>query len=99
MLDQLSHGRFEIGVGRGVSPFELNYHRIDHDQSRDIFIDAFRCISAGLTAETFSYSGPHFKYKDVPMPLRPAQQPHRAFWYGSSNTIGATWAGEPACIS
>src|SRR5215470_4640870 len=62
MLDQLSHGRFEVGVGRGVSPFELNYHRIDHDQSRDVFIDAFRCISAGLTAETFSYTGPHFDY-------------------------------------
>jgi len=94
MLDQLSHGRFEVGVGRGVSPFELNYHKIDHDQSRDIFIDAFRCISAGLTAETFSYTGAHFNYKDVPMPLRPVQQPHPAFWYGSSNTIGATWAGE-----
>jgi len=94
MLDQLSRGRFEIGVGRGVSPFELNYHKVDHDQSRDIFIDAFRCISAGLAAETFSYAGPHFSYKDVPMPLRPVQHPHPAFWYGSSNTIGATWAGE-----
>ena len=94
MLDQLSRGRFEVGVGRGVSPFELNYHKVDHDQSRDIFIDAFRCISAGLAAETFSYTGPHFSYKDVPMPLRPVQQPHPAFWYGSSNAIGATWAGE-----
>jgi alkanesulfonate monooxygenase SsuD/methylene tetrahydromethanopterin reductase-like flavin-dependent oxidoreductase (luciferase family) len=94
MLDQLSRGRFEVGVGRGVSPFELNYHKVDHDQSRDIFIDAFRCISAGLAAETFSYTGPHFSYKDVPMPLRPVQQPHPAFWYGSSNTIGATWAGD-----
>jgi alkanesulfonate monooxygenase SsuD/methylene tetrahydromethanopterin reductase-like flavin-dependent oxidoreductase (luciferase family) len=94
MLDQLSAGRFEIGVGRGVSPFELNYHKVDHDQSRDIFIDAFHCISAGLTAETFSYAGPHFTYKDVPIPLRPLQQPHPAFWYGSSNAIGSTWAGE-----
>jgi alkanesulfonate monooxygenase SsuD/methylene tetrahydromethanopterin reductase-like flavin-dependent oxidoreductase (luciferase family) len=94
MLDQLSYGRFEVGVGRGVSPFELNYHKVDHDQSREIFIDAFRCISAGLAAETFSYTGPHFSYKDVPMPLRPVQQPHPAFWYGSSNTVGATWAGE-----
>ena len=28
------------------------------------------------------------------MALRPLQQPHPPFWYGSSNTIGATWAGE-----
>ncbi len=94
MLDQLSHGRFEVGVGRGVSPFELNYHKVDHDRSRDIFIDAFDCLSAGLAAETFSYQGPYFSYKDVPMPLQPVQQPHPAFWYGSSNAIGSTWAGE-----
>ena len=94
MLDQLSHGRFEIGVGRGVSPFELNFHKIDPEKSRDIFIDAFACVSAGLAAETLTYSGPYFNYKDVPVPLRPLQQPHPAFWYGSSNAVGSTWAGE-----
>jgi len=30
----------------------------------------------------------------VPIALRPLQQPHPAFWYGSSNTVGSTWAGE-----
>ena len=30
----------------------------------------------------------------MPIALRPLQQPHPAFWYGSSNTIGSTWAGE-----
>ena len=54
-----------------------------------------KCILAGLTAgETFSYEGKHFTYKDVPIALRPLQQPHPAFWYGSSNTTGSTWAGE-----
>jgi alkanesulfonate monooxygenase SsuD/methylene tetrahydromethanopterin reductase-like flavin-dependent oxidoreductase (luciferase family) len=94
MLDQLSGGRLEVGVGRGVSPFELNYHKVDHDQSRDIFVDAFACLSEGLTHETLSYSGTHFTYSNVPMALRPLQQPHPPFWYGSSNTIGATWSGE-----
>src|SRR6266851_6221695 len=40
MLDHLSRGRLEVDVGRGVSPFELKYHKIEHDESRDIFIDA-----------------------------------------------------------
>lgn len=94
MLDHLSKGRLEIGVGRGVSPFELKHHKIDHDQSREIFIDAFDCISAGLTTDKLTYSGKHYEYKDVPMPLRPLQTPHPAFWYGSSNATGSTWAGE-----
>lgn len=94
MLDSLSKGRLEIGVGRGVSPFELGYHKVDHAESRAIFIDAYDCLRTALTHEEFSYDGPYFKYANVPMPLRPLQQPHPAFWYGSSNTIGATWAGE-----
>jgi alkanesulfonate monooxygenase SsuD/methylene tetrahydromethanopterin reductase-like flavin-dependent oxidoreductase (luciferase family) len=94
MLDHLSLGRLEVGVGRGVSPFELKYHKVEHDQSRDIFIDAFKCISAGLASDTLNYAGEHFNYADVPIALRPLQQPHPPFWYGSSNAIGSTWAGE-----
>jgi alkanesulfonate monooxygenase SsuD/methylene tetrahydromethanopterin reductase-like flavin-dependent oxidoreductase (luciferase family) len=94
MLDHLSHGRLEVGVGRGVSPFEMKYHKVDHDQSRDIFIDAYKCVVAGLTADMLTYSGPHFSFDKVPIALKPLQQPHPAFWYGSSNTIGSTWAGE-----
>jgi alkanesulfonate monooxygenase SsuD/methylene tetrahydromethanopterin reductase-like flavin-dependent oxidoreductase (luciferase family) len=94
MLDHLSRGRLDIGVGRGVSPFELNFHKVAHDQSRDIFIDAFACIRAGLTSDTLNHAGPHFTYANVPMALRPLQEPHPPFWYGSSNTIGAAWSGE-----
>ena len=59
MLDHLSYGRLEVGVGRGVSPFELNYHKIDHEASREIFADAYACISAGLVSDTLSYAGKH----------------------------------------
>ena len=94
MIDHLSHGRAEIGVGRGVSPFELKYHKIEHDQSREIFIDAFDCISAGLGASMLNYKGKHYEYENVPIALQPLQKPHPAFWYGSSGAEGSTWAGE-----
>ena len=94
MLDHMSLGRLDVGVGRGVSPYELKYHKVEHDDSRDIFIDAFDCLTAGLTSDTLNYEGPHYKYKDVPIAMRPLQQPHPPFWYASSNTIGSTWGGE-----
>jgi alkanesulfonate monooxygenase SsuD/methylene tetrahydromethanopterin reductase-like flavin-dependent oxidoreductase (luciferase family) len=93
MLDHLSHGRMEVGVGRGVSPFELGYHKIDFSRSREIFAEAYAAIVAGLTQDSFNHSGEFYTYKDVPIALRPLQQPHPAFWYGSSNTTGAAWAG------
>src|SRR6476620_6032458 len=41
MLEHLIYGRLEVGVGRGVSPFELNYHESAHEDSREIFEDAY----------------------------------------------------------
>lgn len=94
MLDHLSNGRLEVGVGRGISPYELNYHKVQFADSRDIFIDAYHCLRAALGSDPFSYAGKHFTYDEVPMPLRPLQHPTGAFWYGSSNEIGSTWAGQ-----
>ena len=94
MLDHLSKGRMEIGVGRGVSPYELNFHHVDAEKSRDIFIDAYDCLLAGLTRERLTYQGPYYTYDDVPIQLRPYQSPHPAMWYGSSNAVGSQFAGE-----
>src|SRR6266851_6126064 len=49
MLDQLSYGRLDVGVGRGISPFELNFHNVDAASSRDIFMDAYDTLVEGLT--------------------------------------------------
>jgi alkanesulfonate monooxygenase SsuD/methylene tetrahydromethanopterin reductase-like flavin-dependent oxidoreductase (luciferase family) len=94
MLDHLSHGRLEVGVGRGVSPFELKYHNVEHEDSRDIFIDAFQCVRAGLLSDELTYSGPYYKYDKVPIALRPLQRPYPAFWYPSSGAEGSAWAGQ-----
>ncbi len=94
MLDQLSHGRLEVGVGRGVSPFELNFHKVKHEQSREIFLDAYDCLLYGLTHDQLDYAGPFFTYSKVPMVLKPLQKPYPPIWYASSNDTGATWAGE-----
>lgn len=94
ILDHMSRGRLEVGVGRGVSPFEVGFHNIDPEKSRDMFFDAYDCLVKALTHSEFSYEGPYYSYNKVPMPLRPLQQPHPPFWYGSSNTTGSAWAGQ-----
>ncbi len=97
ILDHLSHGRFEIGVGRGVSPFELNFHNVSYEQSRDIFLDAYAAVLEGLTHDKLNHAGRYFTYTDVPMELRPMQLPHPPFWYAASNAASAQWAGEQGC--
>jgi len=50
MLDHMTGGRIEIGVGRGVSPFEHAQHRIPFYDAREIFEDAMTVIVKGLTS-------------------------------------------------
>jgi alkanesulfonate monooxygenase SsuD/methylene tetrahydromethanopterin reductase-like flavin-dependent oxidoreductase (luciferase family) len=65
MLDHLCHGRLDLGIGRGVSPFELNYHKVDPETSREVFVDAWQCVVAGMTHERLTYHGKHFSYDNV----------------------------------
>jgi len=84
MLDQLSGGRLELGVGRGVSPYELAYFGVQGDDTaRSIFDEAFQVILQGLTHERLTFEGEHFQYRDVPIELRPFQQPYPPIWYPS----------------
>jgi alkanesulfonate monooxygenase SsuD/methylene tetrahydromethanopterin reductase-like flavin-dependent oxidoreductase (luciferase family) len=94
ILDHLSNGRLDVGVGRGVSPFELNYHKVDPESSVEIFLEALDVAKYGLTHEVLNHDGKHFQYKDVPMELRPLQDPLPPIWYPTSNPEVAPIVGE-----
>jgi alkanesulfonate monooxygenase SsuD/methylene tetrahydromethanopterin reductase-like flavin-dependent oxidoreductase (luciferase family) len=94
ILDHLSGGRMQIGVGRGVSPFELNFHNVDPETSKEVFLDALDAVIYGMTHDMLDHDGKHFQYKDVPMELRPLQQPHPPIWYPSSTPASCAAIGE-----
>jgi alkanesulfonate monooxygenase SsuD/methylene tetrahydromethanopterin reductase-like flavin-dependent oxidoreductase (luciferase family) len=91
MLDQMSGGRFEFGVGRGISPFEVAYFGITRENAAPIYMEAFEVLMRGLTNDSLSFSGAHFAYDDVPMVLRPVLAPHPPVWYGVATPDGAGW--------
>ena len=74
ILDNMSHGRLDIGVGRGVSPFELNYHNVDPETAREVFLEALDVLVKGMTQEKLDHQGKRFSYKSVPIEVRPLQQ-------------------------
>jgi alkanesulfonate monooxygenase SsuD/methylene tetrahydromethanopterin reductase-like flavin-dependent oxidoreductase (luciferase family) len=83
MLDHLSGGRLEMGFGRGSSPVELAYYGEDPDEAQDIYTEALELILQGLTKPVLDFHGKHFSFSDVPMELRPLQQPYPPIWYGA----------------
>jgi alkanesulfonate monooxygenase SsuD/methylene tetrahydromethanopterin reductase-like flavin-dependent oxidoreductase (luciferase family) len=91
MLDQMSGGRFELGVGRGVSPFETRAYGLDFAATGEIYHEAFQLILEGLAADELTFEGKHYQFRKVPMILRPLQRPHPPLWYGTTIPENADW--------
>lgn len=88
MLDHLSGGRFELGVGRGISPWELSMFGITMNETRDLFRESMEVMIQYFTADSVTHRGARWRYIDVPVQIKPLQQPFPPLWYGS--TSGAT---------
>ena len=92
MLDQMSGGRFELGVGRGISPYELAYGNVNFLEAAEIYEEALQVILAGLTARTLTHHGRHYQFRAVPMELEPLQRPHPPLWQGVTSAESAASA-------
>ena len=75
MLDNLSKGRLEVGLGRGVSPIEVAFFGVDPDDAMEMFIEGVDLIIEGLKSTRLTFKGKHYQYKDVPMAVQAEQSP------------------------
>jgi alkanesulfonate monooxygenase SsuD/methylene tetrahydromethanopterin reductase-like flavin-dependent oxidoreductase (luciferase family) len=82
MADQLSGGRLEVGVGRGVSIFEHEFFGHDVAEARERFQETFEMIVEGLTTGRIDGAGRRFyDFPEVEVSLEPLQKPYPPFWY------------------
>ena len=94
MLDQLSNGRLQLGVGRGISPLEMNYYTIEIAESQQRYKEILEILRKGLSSDVLNFEGKFYSYKNVPMSVRPVQQPHPPLWYGIGKPDSTVWAAE-----
>ena len=94
MLDALSNGRFQLGVGRGVSPIELGFYGLDMAEQRGRYDETLEVLLKGLSSEVLDYHGQFYTYDDVPMALRPVQRPHPPLWYGAGSPESIRWCAQ-----
>jgi alkanesulfonate monooxygenase SsuD/methylene tetrahydromethanopterin reductase-like flavin-dependent oxidoreductase (luciferase family) len=94
MLDQMSRGRLEVGIGRGASPYEIGYFGVDAQQSSKIYTESFQIILQGLQSREINFEGEVFQLKNVPVALECVQKPHPPFWYGLSHPNAVPWAAQ-----
>ncbi len=94
MLDHLSRGRLDVGVGRGASAHELEYFGIDSDSAPAMYVEAYNVIKQALTQPQVDFQGKYYNFKNVPIEMKPAQLPHPPLWYAVPVPEGAAWPAQ-----
>jgi alkanesulfonate monooxygenase SsuD/methylene tetrahydromethanopterin reductase-like flavin-dependent oxidoreductase (luciferase family) len=94
MLDHLSQGRLDVGIGRGASGHELQYFGIDPEQAPAMYVEAYNVIKQALTQPEVNFKGRYYNFENVPIEIKPAQLPHPPFWYAVPVPEGAAWPAQ-----
>ena len=90
MLDVLSDGRLELGVGKGITPFEhlMFGHRPEEAaaRSQDILRMLLEAWSTGIMS---SDDSPYYDFIEFQLPFVPIQHPYPPLWTaGNVETAG-----------
>lgn len=86
MLDQLSGGRLELGVGRGVSPIESQIFGLKSiDESREKYRETLEIFFAACNSDVLNFEGKYYSYRDAELHIKPVQRPYPPLWFPSSN--------------
>jgi alkanesulfonate monooxygenase SsuD/methylene tetrahydromethanopterin reductase-like flavin-dependent oxidoreductase (luciferase family) len=84
MLDHMSRGRLELGLGRGASPIEIAGFDVDPAKAPDMNREATELILKALTSEVVSFEGKFYRCNNVRIEARPLQQPYPPLWFAPS---------------
>jgi alkanesulfonate monooxygenase SsuD/methylene tetrahydromethanopterin reductase-like flavin-dependent oxidoreductase (luciferase family) len=95
MLDTLTNGRLDVGIGRGLKPTEFQTLGVPMNESREMFAEALEIMLGVWREERFAYRGQYF-FVDKQSPLSPplVQRPHPPLYMSAHSQESLTWAAE-----
>jgi alkanesulfonate monooxygenase SsuD/methylene tetrahydromethanopterin reductase-like flavin-dependent oxidoreductase (luciferase family) len=95
MLDNLTSGRLDMGLGRGLRPPEFEAFGVDQQQSREMFLESFDIIRRVWADENFVHHGKYWTVrKEAPLSPPLVQHPHPPFLVSAQSEETLRWAAE-----
>ena len=92
LLDLLSGGRVNWGAGRGFARVEFTAFGVPPEESASRFRETVEIVLRAWTEEKLNFTGDHFRFEDVEVLPKPAQQPHPPVWVAASSEGAIDWA-------
>ena len=97
MLDVLSGGRMEVGIGSGYQRQEFDGLGVDMNESRERFREATEVMIKAWTEETITFHGKYTNVDNLWVLPKPVQQPHPVSLCGYQyQSYHGRMGGEPA---
>jgi natural product biosynthesis luciferase-like monooxygenase protein len=84
MVDLMSGGRVELGVGRGFVTHDYELLGIPVDEGQDRTVEALEVILKAWERQPFSHSGKYYRYSDIEVWPFPEQEPHPPIWIAAT---------------
>jgi alkanesulfonate monooxygenase SsuD/methylene tetrahydromethanopterin reductase-like flavin-dependent oxidoreductase (luciferase family) len=94
MVDQLSKGRLDFGLGYGVHQHEFLRWNLPFAQRRAMGLEAMEIILKAWTEESVTYNGTYWQFDEALPKPKPYQQPYPAVWVGAHSTISFDYAAK-----
>jgi alkanesulfonate monooxygenase SsuD/methylene tetrahydromethanopterin reductase-like flavin-dependent oxidoreductase (luciferase family) len=85
LVDALSGGRLDVGVGSGYQHYEFERLGADISQNKTIFNEMLDMMELGLSQASFSYQGEYFQQLQTAINVRPVQTPHPPIWIAGAD--------------
>ena len=87
MLDVVSNGRLEVGIGRGFSPKEYQIFGADMAHSRELTQEALDVLRLSFTRSPMNFRG-----TQIEILPHGVQQPHPPLWSAAVSPAGFEWS-------
>jgi alkanesulfonate monooxygenase SsuD/methylene tetrahydromethanopterin reductase-like flavin-dependent oxidoreductase (luciferase family) len=91
-LDIVSGGRLVVGLGTGYMPEEFEAFGIPFEERVPRLEECVALLEALWTRERVTFEGRFWQLRDMPVHLRPVQQPRPPLWLGAMRRAGVVRA-------
>jgi hypothetical protein len=92
MLDQLSNGRFQWGIGRGITGHEFHSFRIAPAESRTLFNEIHDAVIDAWRTGRMAFEGELVKVPPTDIAPGVVQRPHPPVWVTAQSPDSVAWA-------